>query len=322
MASEAAGFAAAVGSALLNGSWPAIIKSKRVSEAGLLWSHLNFAFMVGFVVVGVVVLSVVGFVWTSWGLLSGALLTAASSLTLGVAIPNAGVALPSGIAAAFYLMTAYVWSAYILDQGMRSVALSLVGILVVIVGLCLVVLASSVSAKELAEEATASLLKEGGAAAAARRPDRSLALGLLAAAAVGVVGGSNLVPEEYADADAQGISYIPSFALGALVWSAAVAFAMDRDVVGLATSPAFLPGVVSGAIYGASTCCYVIAVVRIDNYSVASTISQCSMLITGAWGILLYDELEGDPVRLATYATGAVIIVLGAAVVSYYGTND
>ena len=46
------------------------------------------------------------------------------------------------------------------------------------------------------------------------------------------------------------------------------------------------------------------------------------MLITGAWGILLYDELEGDPVRLATYATGAVIIVLGAAVVSYYGTND
>ncbi|KAH8094130.1 hypothetical protein JL720_4120 [Aureococcus anophagefferens] len=224
---SAAGYLAAVGSAALNGSWPAIIKSRRVVEARLPPLLLNVAFIFGFAVVAVVVVAFEGYLhWTNWGLLSGAILTVASGLTLGVAIPNAGVAIPSGIAAACYLVTAYVWSAYILDQGMRSVALSLVGILVVICGLALVVSASLVK-KAPPDQAEATLLPDDD--------DKD----------------ERLVPDE-----------------------------------------ANLP------------------------------LGLCSMLVTGAWGILLYDELGGDARRLALYATGASVVVAGAGVVSYYGTTE
>ncbi|KAK7253798.1 hypothetical protein SO694_0000264 [Aureococcus anophagefferens] len=322
---SAAGYLAAVGSAALNGSWPAIIKSRRVVEARLPPLLLNVSFIFGFAVVAVVVVAFEGYLhWTNWGLLSGAILTVASGLTLGVAIPNAGVAIPSGIAAACYLVTAYVWSAYILDQGMRSVALSLVGILVVICGLALVVSASLVK-KAPPDQAEATLLPDDDDKDERLVPDEAnLPLGLVASAVVGVLGGSNMAPEEYARDDAQGIHYVPSFALSALLWSSLAALAAHRAGAPAALASgraAVCPAMCAGAIYGSSICCYVAAVVALD-YSVASTLSQCSMLVTGAWGILLYDELGGDARRLALYVTGASVVVAGAGVVSYYGTTE
>ena len=62
------------------------------------------------------------------------------------------------------------------------------------------------------------------------------------------------------------------------------------------------------------------AIVTLD-YSVASTLAQCSMLVTAFWGIAVYGELGGDARRLAAFGAGAVVIVGGAAVVSYYGTT-
>ncbi|KAH8049819.1 TMEM144-like transporter [Aureococcus anophagefferens] len=138
-------------------------------------------------------------------------------------------------------------------------------------------------------------------------PDEAnLPLGLVASAVVGVLGGSNMAPEEYASDDAQGIHYVPSFALSALLWSSLAALAAHRAGAPAALASgraAVCPAMCAGAIYGSSICCYVAAVVALD-YSVASTLSQCSMLVTGAWGILLYDELGGDARRLALYATG------------------
>lgn len=81
-----AGYVLAIGSALLNGSWPAIVKSPRVVEAQLAPLLLNFFFVCGFGVVGLGVIAATRELrWTSWGLLSGAMLTGASCLTLGVA---------------------------------------------------------------------------------------------------------------------------------------------------------------------------------------------------------------------------------------------
>ena len=68
-------------------------------------------------------------------------------------------------------------------------------------------------------------------------------------------------------------------------------------------------------------CFTVFAILALD-YSVASTISQCSMLITSAWGILLFGELGGDRLRLGLFLSGGVVIICGAAMVSYYGTTS
>lgn len=76
------------------------------------------------------------FRWSAWGLVSGAMLVVANLGTVGFAIPALGIAVTTAISSGSYGITAYIWSAYILDQGMRSVALSLVGTLIVVCGVC------------------------------------------------------------------------------------------------------------------------------------------------------------------------------------------
>lgn len=328
-----AGYVLAVGSALCNGSWPAIVKAPRVVDAKLAPLLLNFFFICGFGLVGAgVVAATREFQWTAWGLLSGAMLTSASCLTLGVAIPNCGVAVPSGVSCACYLVAAYVWSAYILDQGMRSVELSLVGVFVVIGGLGLVVAASAfvlpalpdctpapdevpMAEKPLVERPAG--LREGDAPPP---PPPSYGAGLLASAVVGLLGGSNLAPENFARTGAQGIDYIPSYAAGAVLCSACVALAAHGPRRLASANRAILPGVLCGVVYGGGICCVLEAMAALD-YAVASTLSQLSMLVTGAWGVFLYGELDGDRRRLATYFAGAAVIAGGAGIVSYYGTT-
>lgn len=227
--------------------------------------------------------------------------------------------MPSGVSCACYLVTAYVWSAYVLDQGMRSVARSLVGVLVVVGGLVLVVAASAgleSSSAEPREDAAKPLV--AGKAPREAAP-RRYGVGLLAAAAVGCIGGSGLAPEEFARSAAQGVDYIPSYAAGAVLCSGLVALLRHGRAV-VAPSAAILPGAACGVIYGGSVCCTIEAIVTLD-YSVASTLAQCSMLVTAFWGIAVYDELGGDARRLAIFCAGALVIVCGAAVVSYYGTT-
>lgn len=124
--------------------------------------------------------------------------------------------------------------------------------------------------------------------------------------------------------DTQGVDYVPCFAVGSVIWSFLVAFlqhGFGLADAAAASKQAILPGVACGVIYGAGIVLAVLAIVSLD-YSVASTINQCSLLVTSAWGILLYDEFESDTTKLALFLSGSLVIVAGAAVVSYYGTTE
>ena len=55
------------------------------------------------------------------------------------------------------------------------------------------------------------------------------------------------------------------------------------------------------------------------NYAVAYTVVQCSILVAGAWGIVLYRELEGAS-AIAAFAASGAVLVAGAVAVAHYGT--
>ena len=57
------------------------------------------------------------------------------------------------------------------------------------------------------------------------------------------------------------------------------------------------------------------------DYVVAFTISQCSVLVTGLWGWLLFGEL-GSPSAVRAFFISCFALVLGASVVGYYGTAN
>ena len=144
--SGAVGFLLAVLGAIMNGSWSAIIKFPQLASARL---HpavvMNVHWMFGFFCVAWCCIfdpDVPSYSFTPYGVLSGGLLVVASAVALSVTIPVLGIALAACVSNTAVIVTSLVWSAYILDQPMRSVRLAGLGVAVAIVGLYGVVYAT------------------------------------------------------------------------------------------------------------------------------------------------------------------------------------
>jgi hypothetical protein len=108
-------------------------------------------------------------------------------------------------------------------------------------------------------------------------------------------------------------------ATGALLFAPPVAAVQLRAAgAALRLCPLAVPwGLAAGAVYGAGTALSIKAIDSL-NYGVAYTLVQCSVLVAGAWGIVLYRELEGRPV--AVFAVSSAVLIAGAIAVGYYGT--
>ena len=144
---------------------------------------------------------------------------------------------------------------------------------------------------------------------------------------------SPFLSPRYAPDEFRGLRFVPSMATGALLLAPPVAAAQLRAEGASAPltacaawlrshlASAALPwGAGAGAVYGLGLCLSVQAVDALD-YAVAYTVAQGSILVAGAWGLLLYREIEGaGPVAL--FAASGAVLVAGAALVGYYGTTD
>eukprot|EP00850_Spirogloea_muscicola_P019032 SM000182S03922 [mRNA] locus=s182:1530:2734:+ [translate_table: standard] len=117
---------------------------------------------------------------------------------------------------------------------------------------------------------------------------------------------------------AQGVAYVPSFALGVLI-SAPLVTALPFWLAGcsiplLHANRIAGYGILSGAIYNIAIVCSMLAIPEL-GYSVAYPIMQCGLFVAGLWGILLFGEIEGCP-AMYYWLSGAVLIA-GACLLSY-----
>lgn len=354
--SSGAGYLCAVGSCALSGSWQAAVKADAIQRHQLHPALLNLEMMFGVFLGSLVALADGSFTFTSWGILSALLFEGSLVFNLSLSFPTLGIAVGSGLASSVAVVTSLIWSAGILDQSMRSVGVTALGCVLVVLGLNLLVYTgrtfnvaenTAERARQLAEQRqkkvdgggtaddTTQLLPNGdGSAAEAGAPapeeDDSPRFyrGVAAALTAGVFGGSYLVPNESCCAD-DGTSFLLSLGLSALV----VALPCS-GVCALLVAPSperpLLPtvevlrdtapwGIMGGVVCSVAIFLIIKAIDDID-YVVANTLTQCSVFVTGLWGWLLYRELQGSS-AVAAFFGSASVMVLGASLVGYYGTE-
>jgi drug/metabolite transporter (DMT)-like permease len=154
---------------------------------------------------------------------------------------------------------------------------------------------------------------------------RSYGAGILIAVICGFIGGLSLVPYDYVNASQQGMVFMPAFTTGIMavaVLTVAVFltvpsahhritlkdFHLDQPIVaGM--------GLLSGVFLGLQFIFSFFAL-SILPYGVVIPIVLCSILISSALGILLFDEIKGD-VAIGVFYTSSIVVLAGVFMLSY-----
>ena len=302
------------------------------------------------------------YVFTAWGLASGALLVFTTALNVTVVIPAFGVAKSAAIVSGTALVTAVGWN-YVLGSQMRSQLGTWAGVAIVIVAMNGLIFGKEEVTERSVETANAGLRRvsskhsmgvddeaplvvtasEATAGGVSSRVDTAASTPSVTSAGrggagftsahlcgmtliCGVMAGSMLIPMDYADEEFHGIVYIPSMAIGAMLTVVPVSlgqfwiegkssFAAISKEIRLDAAP---HGMLTGALFGVASGCNIKAIDALD-YATAMVLMQTQILVSGAWGIALYNELKGKEV-VYFFMWGSVLVV-GALVASYYGTT-
>ena len=149
-------------------------------------------------------------------------------------------------------------------------------------------------------------------------------LGTVYAIAVGLFGGSMLVPLSYLPAEFSGIKglgFIPSFGTGSLI--AGTFFALVLRICAgpqtLAPEATLWAGLVSGSIWQFGNVCQVIAQSYYHlPYAISYPIFQASLVFGGFLGIVLFKEIKGAS-AIAFFYLSSVAVVGGASLLALFG---
>jgi hypothetical protein len=133
-------------------------------------------------------------------------------------------------------------------------------------------------------------------------------MGQLAAAFNGLWGGTNLIPLHFASKEGfGGPSYVVSFACGSMIVTIGLwvlrylyeVYRLDGAVVkAFHALPSFyirqmwFQGALSGMLYSLGNFMSILAVTFLGQ-GVGYSTTQCSMLVSGLWGIFKFDEIKG-----------------------------
>lgn len=332
-----AGYFSAIAGAVVAGSWQAMIKHESVEKHQLHPAMVLSTFLLGFFLASWIACLVEyeeAYSFTAWGIISGALFVASMALNIAVSFPLLGIAVGSGIASSVAVLTALVWSADIFDESMRSAALTDVGVVVVVIGLNILIFAGrSLHTDGKADGADKPASRESAHLLPATTPvpaepsDSAFIRGVAGAIFAGLFGGSYLYPSEETD---KGTLFVPSMGIGCLI--AAPVFGVllilakpPTDTHPLIPPPAVFrsaaPWMLAGGAVNVLAIILILKAVDDINYVVANTIAQTSIFVTGLWSWLFFSELKGR-LQISTFFVGATILVLGACIVSYYGTTE
>lgn len=321
--SQVAGFGIAALSSFFNGSFPAC---QRLPKG----EPLDPVLFNGLVCVGVFLSSLVvpfifnvPYVFTAGGALGGVLFVFAALFSF-VAIPRAGLATAQAVWSCSAIIVSFGWGAL----GPAEVAAPVADITGSLAALALLVAGALVivNCDGIAKGLSGESAREFASGDASEGSGSERAAGIGSALAVGVFGGSVLVPFKFIPPESAGLTAIPSFGIGALVAGVLVTLAywkgikQEKDWPTVATDQV-LAGLASGLIWNAGNVCSVIAQSPPFSlpYGVAYPILQCALFFGGLWGIYAFKEIVGSAV--AVFWSGAVTLAVGIVLLSLYGPS-
>mmetsp|Transcript_15396 Transcript_15396/g.32577 ORF Transcript_15396/g.32577 Transcript_15396/m.32577 type:complete len:378 (-) Transcript_15396:180-1313(-) len=302
----------------------------------------------------------VSFTW--WGLVSGLFWVPGGAFNI-FAIRNAGLAISQGIVSSSIVMVSFIWGNLIFHEPVESQIIAYSAVWLIMAGLYgmshystaepMSSQTSNVSdtEEERDEEQTHDLMRKNSDSfendstlsqpleiTQPLRRGRSILicgktysrqnLGLLSALMCGLWGGSCLVPMHYAKGDTNGLGYVISFSIGALVVTVFLwilrylyqVFKLRSPRRAYEVLPPFhfrvmwLPGATAGSLWSLGNVGSIVAVEHLGQ-GVGYSASQLALLVSGMWGIFYFKEVSKPSIIgkwfLSAFVTIAGILLLG-----------
>lgn len=302
----------------------------------------------------------VTFTW--WGIVSGLFWVPGGALNI-FAIRNAGLAISQGIVASSIVMVSFIWGNFIFREPAKSQIMTYAAVWLIMAGLygmsyfstaeSLPAESGNASDHEEENEEEQDLMRKSSDSfendsSALSQPleitqqppprGRSILicgktysrrnLGLLSALLCGTWGGSCLVPMHYSKGDTNGLGYVISFSIGALVVTIFLwilrylyqLFKLKSPTEAYNVLPSFhfrvmwLPGATAGSLWSLGNVGSIVAVEHLGQ-GVGYSASQAALLISGIWGIFYFKEVTKPSIIgkwfLSAFVTIAGILLLG-----------
>jgi hypothetical protein len=148
--------------------------------------------------------------------------------------------------------------------------------------------------------------------------------GFFAAAFLGVLNGSMMVPAELTPEDDQGLAYAVSFAVGVAIVTiidAPIYFAIQyfrgKGLPKFHFKVAAIPGIIAGLIWNVGNICSIVATLYL-GMTIGFPLTQMALLVLGFWGMVLFKEVTRIPAIISFFASACVLLG-GAVLLSLYG---
>lgn len=325
------------------GSFAVPMKAKRVVDAKV--DPLVFQCYKTFwtFITSHLVLCVVPYTLSWWGLLSG-LSWVPAGVAAVVSVQNVGIACGQAVWQVTIILTSSIWGFLILKplQEVYSWPLTLLALAMLALGSVGMTLSFSalpkvirepvsllpisspggVRSSEMSRSSRCGAGEQNGNATmdASRQASGSAVVGIGAALFNGVWGGSNLVPSHFSKD--KGLHFVLSFAFGALIVNIALfgSYCIVRWTRWRLPPPSFhvrtmlLPGFLSGTLWSFGNICSLYAVNTIGQ-GIGYSLVQSSIIVSGLWGIIYYREMHGWPLLswvlcCLTCLSGTVLLAL------------
>jgi len=265
------------------------------------------------------------------GMLGGALFVLSVAFSFA-AIPNIGLAMAQGIWGGTAIIVAFIWGVAAFGNEIVTPGLAGAAIVLLLSGVVGIAFCKNIAAylfgedfEQKEQEPLAANAKDYKGVPEddvehlnMRDKDtppnevRKWMTGVLCAIAVGLAGGSTLVPLNYVPKDLGGLGFLPAFGCGAMITSPLICLfwiAYTREIPALHIKETLWVGILSGTLWNLGNVCSIIAIPAL-SYSVAYPILQCALFVAGLWGIFVFREISGR--AIIVFFVAGLILILGA----------
>jgi len=319
------GWIAVFGSIVVFGSYGIMMKAPEVKSKKVDTMVFQCYSSIGIAGVSLLVLTYVPWKFSWWGIAGAGMLVLIQVFAFN-AISALGYAVGPAIWAGITIVVSFLWGSLKFGEQVESVPGAVCSLLLMIIGIAgiascetglplrLAAMLGCGSADENAnyEGMPAEEDKEGGEE---EGPKVGKAMGGVFCVVVGLLNGSLMVPFKYLADDLPAndppIAYLGSFAVGVLVTTPI--FFVFYFYFPIRKAPewhfrsAFIPGVVTGALWGIGNICATYATQYLGD-TVGFPLTQTCIIFNGLWGILFYGEIKGKA-KIGMFALCCVIIV-------------
>mmetsp|Transcript_19851 Transcript_19851/g.48567 ORF Transcript_19851/g.48567 Transcript_19851/m.48567 type:complete len:334 (-) Transcript_19851:624-1625(-) len=257
------------------------------------------------------------------GMVAGCLFVLSVTFSFA-AIPYIGLAMAQGVWGGSAILVAWIWGVAVFGNTIHSPGLAAAAIILLTSGVIGIAFCQNIADyfspyQEFKEKHAAPLrgsadedeeaksLAEKDYEQKSNTKKMEWLTGMGFAAAVGLAGGSTLVPLNYVPKNESGLAFLPAFGVGAIIFSPLLCagwFLYEGQIPPLHFKETFWAGV-----------CQIIAIPAL-SYSVAYPILQCALFVAGLWGIFVFKEIR-DRAVLVFFISGAVMLSGATCLLSF-----